>query len=178
MKTKYDTSHLLLSLVALGLLITNILLILQNYDLRASLSRSKQFVTEIGYKFSTVPAVNLNGDEASLNFDSDGKRTAVFVFNTNCEYCIQQYPGWKDLINSLDRRQWNVIGVTSETDSSIIAKHLKENDLAELDVRIVSSKAIADARLGFTPMTILVDSQGLVGKVWAGLWTKGFNLDD
>lgn len=171
-----DRSGLYLVLVTLILLISNALLIYQNLQLRSSLESAKRLVTDVGYRFSQIPATNLDGEQSPMVFGQDGKRTILFVFNTNCEYCVQQYAGWKKLLSSIDRNQWKVYAVTSQTDVELIREHLSENGLMDVDVRVVPAEEVAKARIGFTPMTIETDADGVATKVYPGLWTKDFEF--
>lgn len=173
---KRDLSQLILIAVATALLVTNGLLIYQNIELRSTIARSKRFVTDVGYKFAEVPSSSVSGENAPITFGADGKETVLLVFNTNCEYCLQQYPYWKQLVGSLDRNKWNIIAVTTQSDSNLIRTHLEENELAGIDVRLLSTEEIVKARLAYTPMTVLVDSGGVVRNVWPGLWAEAFSL--
>lgn len=173
---KRDMSQWVLIAVATALLATNGFLIYQNIGLRSTVARSKRFVTDVGYKFADVPSTSVSGENAPITFGADGKSTLLLVFNTNCEYCLQQYPSWRGLVGSLDRNKWNIIAVTTQSDSNLIKTHLDENELTGIDVRVVSAEEISKARMAYTPMTVSVDSDGVVRNVWPGLWAKGFSL--
>jgi hypothetical protein len=174
---KGDLSQWILIPVAVALLITNGFLIYQNIELRRAISQSKRFVTDVGYKFAEVPSTSLIGESVPITFGSDGKKTLLLVFNTNCQYCRQQYPYWRELVGSLDKSKWNIIAITTQSDAKLISSHLEENKLNGIDVRIVSTEKISEARMGYTPMTVSVDSSGVVRNVWAGLWVEGFTLN-
>jgi hypothetical protein len=178
MVLKRDLSQWILVIVAAALLVTNGLLIFQNNGLRTALEQSKKFVTDVGYRFADLPGTTLDGTDAPIKFSVSGKNTLLLVLDTNCEYCLQQYPYWKALIGKLDEERWQVVAVTVQRDASLISKHLEENNLSGIDVRIVQFDAIQKARLGYTPMTIAVTSDGVVKNVWPGLWAKGFNLEN
>jgi peroxiredoxin len=42
----------------------------------------------------------------------------------------------------------------------------------------MSKEDMRRARMLFTPMTLIVDTNGDVKKVWPGLWKKGFDLSE
>ena len=173
---KRDLSQWISTAVTVALLLTNGFLMYQNIELREAVSRSKKFVTDIGYKFADLPSTSLSGENVPITFGADGKNTLLLVFNTNCEYCQQQYPYWRELVRSIDRNKWKIIAVTTQSDPNLIGTHLEENELTGMDVRIVSTEEISKARMAYTPMTISIDSGGVVHNVWPGLWAKDFGL--
>lgn len=174
MKLQDKLSQILLILVGVALFATNGMLLYQNFQLRRALETSKQFVTEKGYKFSSLPGVSLNGISAPLVLEGQDKQTLFLVFSSKCEYCLQQYPHWKSLLARMDRSRWNIIGVTADSDAALINEHLEENGLSGLPVHMIASEEMRRARLGFTPMTVAVDVTGEVIDVWAGLTSTGF----
>ncbi len=49
-----------------------------------------------------------------------------------------------------------------------LSQHLKDNEIE--NVRIIPQETASNARMIFTPMTIIVNEQGKVENVWSGLW--------
>lgn len=178
MKAKKDISKLALLFVTGGLIISNGILLYQNFQLRKTVDRAKRLVTDVGFRFSDVQATTINGEAKSISFGHDGKQTVLLTFNTNCVYCVQQYPTWKRLASSLNLERWNLIAITSQTDVDLIRKHLEENGLEDFDVRLVTQDDIGKARMGYTPMTVVVDSAGVVRRVFPGLWTEEFGIGE
>lgn len=168
-------SQIALIFVTIMLAAVNILLGLQNYQLRTSLNNSKQFVTEEGYRFTKLKIRHGNGIE---NIDlADGRlKTVLLVFNTGCQYCYQQYPYWKTLTRDLDPHVWRVIAVSSEGDYETVKAHFEQNGIDNLKVGLIDMKEMHRHRLLFTPMTLVLDSNGTVKKVWTGLRTGEFGL--
>lgn len=171
-------NRFVLPIVIVLLLTSNGFLIYQNLNLRTSLDQAKRFVPDAGYQFDTISATTLDGDDAPIVFTQDGKSTILLIFNTNCQYCLQQYPYWRELVTSVNRNEWNIIAISSERDTDIIGKHLEEHGLSNIDVRVVQSSEISKGRLGYTPMTLTVDSTGILQQVFAGLWTKDFGVSE
>lgn len=144
-------------------------------ELKQTVERSKQFVTEEGYNFSDLTIKTFDGQEEVVNL-SDGKlKTLLLIFNTTCDYCVKQYPSWKEAIPNLDN-DWRVLALTPEQDHETIKNHLHTHSLRNIKVGSVSQDDMRKARLGFTPMTLALGSNGEVKKVWPGLWKKGFEL--
>lgn len=170
-----DWSQILLIFVTIVLLATNVFLIIQNFQLKKTVEQSKLFITEEGYNFTDLKFKGLDGNEETINL-SDGKhKTLLLVFNTSCQYCVQQYPYWKGLIENLDPAFWRILAVTSEENYDKIKMHLEEHKLNSIKVISISREEMQKSRMGYTPMTLVVDTDGEVKKVWAGL-QKNINL--
>lgn len=99
------------------------------------------------------------------------------MFNTNCKYCLQQYPYWRKLLQYSRDNNINVLALTSESDSAKIKSHVENEGLSEFDVKMIAVDDMRSSRLAYTPMTVFINSEGVVKKVWAGLWTNGFILE-
>lgn len=171
-----DRTQLVLVVVGIILLVLNIFLIVQNSRLKTSLEQSKQSVTEEGYTFSSLKLKQLDGLEEDVNLADGQHTTLLLVFNTGCEYCLQQYPNWNQLTGSLDQSRWRVLAISSESDLDKIKNHLTEHKVINVKAGSVSPKYMVDTRMLFTPMTLVIDPAGNVKKVWAGLWKKDFEI--
>lgn len=173
-----DRVQVVLAAVVLLLLATNIFLIVRNLQLQRTIEQSKLFIVDEGYKFSDLKINRLDGREEVFSFSERKLKTLLFVFNTSCRYCVQQYPYWRELVAKLDNSQWRVVAVTSEENLDKIKEHVAEYKLQNVIVGSMSQADIRQSRLMYTPMTLVVDVDGGVKKVWPGLWTKPFDLPD
>jgi len=173
-----DHSQIVLVVVGVILLGINIFLIVENVRLKAEVEQSKLMVTEEGYKFSELKMRGLDGSEETIDF-SDGKyKTILLVFNTTCKYCLQEYPYWKELAENVDPNRWRIVAVTSEDNMNKIKNHVEEYKLDNIKVASVAQTDLRGARMLFTPMTLVIGTDGEVKKVWPGLWKKGFELPE
>lgn len=75
----------------------------------------------------------------------------------------------------IDNSRWRVLAVTSENDFDKIKKHLDDYKIP-FDVGIIPYTQMQKSRLMYTPMTLVIGTDGEVKKVWPGLWKRGFNL--
>lgn len=171
-----DRSQIVLVVVSIILLASNIFLIHQNVQLKRAVEQSKLFVTEAGYKFSELKVRGMDGSEENIDFLDSKFQTLLLIFNTSCDYCVQQYPYWKELVGNIDYGRWRVIAITSENDYDKIKKHLEEHKLSNIKTVTMPLEDMRKARLLYTPMTVAVYTDGEVKKVWAGLWKKKFEL--
>ena len=91
---------------------------------------------------------------------------------------MQQYPSWKELAGNIDYSHWRILAVTSEDNYDKIRNHIEEHKLSNIKVGSMSKEDMRQARMLFTPMTLILDTNGDVKKVWPGLWKKGFDLPE
>jgi len=133
-----DWSQILLIFVVVVLLATNIFLIIQNIQLKKAVEQSKLFVTDEGYNFTELKFKGLDGNEETVDL-SDGKhKTLLLVFNTSCDYCVQQYPYWKELIGNLDPTLWRVMAVTFELTAIVSAEETGRTNFNANDLFMIS----------------------------------------
>lgn len=171
-------SHITLVVITVVLLTLNIFLINQNNQLKQAVQRSKLLITDEGYKFSGLKIKGWDGNEENIDFSDSSPKTLLLVFNTSCEYCVQEYSHWKELVGNLDKDHWRVFAVTSEDDLDKIKKHAEEHKIDNVKFGSISGEDMGRARMRYTPMTLAVSETGEVEKVWPGLWTKNFELPD
>lgn len=171
-----DWGQIALIIVAVVLLAMNVFLIVQNSQLKNSLESSKQFITDVGYRFSELSFRALDGSEEKIDLANGESKTLLLVLNSSCQYCKQQYPHWKELMRNIDSRNWRVLAISSEDDLEKLRANLESMDLENIRVGTVAAAEMRKARMLYTPMTIAVDAHGEVKKVWSGLWIKGFDL--
>jgi len=175
MRKVKDSSHILLILVSIVLLAANVFLIVQNFQLKKTVEQSKLFTTEEGYKFTDLKFKGLDGSEETINLSDGRHKTLFLVFNTSCQYCVQQYPYWKAITENLDSTTWRILAITSEENYDKIKAHLEEHKLDTVKVACIRREEMQKSRMMYTPMTLVVDIDGEVKKVWAGL-QKNINL--
>lgn len=176
MRITKDRSQVVLVGVSIILLASNIFLIVQNTELKNAVEQSRLLITEEGYSFSDLNIKGLDGSDETINLADGELKTLLFIFSPACNYCVQQYPSWKELYGNLDRNRWRVLAITSDDNYDKIKDHLKEYALNNIKVGIASNTEMRKARMIFTPMTLVVNTDGKVQKVWPGLWKKGFDL--
>ena len=121
-----DRSQIVLVVVGIILLASNIFLILKNFQLQKRVEESKLFVTEEGYRFSNFKFNGLDGHQEIVNFSDQRLKTLLLVFSPSCNYCVQQYPSWKELAGNIDYSHWRVLAVTSEDNYDKIRTHIEE----------------------------------------------------
>lgn len=162
-----DKSRFLLLFFSISLLITNILLIVQNFQLRKQIDNVKNGFIEAGQKLENFQEKDLDG----LNSTNIQEKKRVYLFfKTTCGFCEKQMPFWKSLVKKIDYKDYEIIAVTTETDLNAIKNYLKKHEIQEWKVSTISTEDAQKAKLSVTPITFVVDQNRKVEKVWVGLW--------
>lgn len=157
--------------VTIALVGVNVFLLADNISLRQKIAKAPVYVTEVGYKFDPLILTDLEGRDVEFRFDNAPSNTLLLYFSPSCEYCVQQYPFWKELLQRINREKWRVVPVTREIDAGKIRSHLSLNKLQDFQAHMISGAVATKYRLGYTPMAVAIDNKGRVDRVWTGLWS-------
>lgn len=157
------------------LLVTNVVLIIQNRKLESALGNSRQAIIEVGYRFTEMEVGRLDGSTEIVDFASGQNRTVIFVFHPSCQYCVQQYRFWLEATNSAPS-DLQFIAISSESNIEHLREHVANHGLDGIRIAVASAAELRKSRMSFTPLTVLVDRDGKVENVWPGLWTTGFDF--
>lgn len=170
MKQIKDKSQVILFVVTALLLITNISLIYQNLNLRSQLSGSRPLQVAVGDRLNEFQTKNLNGIETKINYSEDDKKRILLFFKTTCGYCQKQMTYWKELVSGANGQNYKVTAITTETDVQAIEDYKQKYKIQDWEVLIINPEEAQTAKLLATPITIIADNEGIVEKVWTGLW--------
>jgi hypothetical protein len=111
-----------------------------------------------------VPAV---GNKISLSGIEFSKKnsTLILALSTTCKYCSQNAPFYQKLLKEARKKhELDVIAIFPQKDVEG-RKYLKDMNVP---VDKIVQTSLSDINIGITPTMILVDSEGVVSKVWPG----------
>lgn len=160
--------------ISIPLLLLNILLLRQNSDLRSQLESFHPARLKAGDKVSGFIAKNLNGETISFNYLENNNKRILMYFAPTCQYCKQQFPKWREVINHSKENHLDAFGIVHEGENSQeIKKYLDDFNLgmsseSPLQVLFVSDETLKSYKLNRTPTTILVSEDGIVEQSWVG----------
>ncbi|MCI0540050.1 MAG: hypothetical protein L0Z50_33000 [Verrucomicrobiales bacterium] len=98
-------------------------------------------------------------------------RTFLFVFSQTCGICDDNWPNWVEIIMHSDRSRTRFLGVNLVQP---LESSYAQNRFQGFTEVITVDRAIArEYRFGFTPQTILLNSDGTIERVWTGLLDRG-----
>jgi peroxiredoxin len=163
-------SHGLLLLLIVGLCVANGLLIKQNRSLKATIANQQPEFLKPGQPVPAFSANTLSGQRQAVNF-ADHPKTVFLVFASQCPACERSLPYWKEIKDASDRHQYQVYGI--DLDSGANTKNLLTAN--GLNIEIFGNPTAEFKKLyklNLTPLTIVIDNQRKVERIWAGAFNE------
>lgn len=99
------------------------------------------------------------------------KKKLFFVFTTWCGACVQNVSEWNKLAKQLGNNELMILGISP--DSLYKIREFKSKVKPDFPIMSVAGDTLfmKKYKLFNIPQTLLIDSEGLVVKVWPGLLT-------
>lgn len=155
------------------LVMTNLLLLRQNVQLRGRFSEDYSQLDMLQPGDQAVPfrAALLEGGQIQVDFSSGNQRWVFLYFSPRCKYSYEQFPYWRSLIEHGEASNLKVVGLVSEhEDAQQVKRFLRSIGAAQLTVARIPDRVHRQYKLLVTPLTLTLDSQGKVEKSWIGKW--------
>ncbi|HKR14834.1 MAG TPA: TlpA disulfide reductase family protein [Pyrinomonadaceae bacterium] len=169
-------------MLILALVVINVLLLVQNLSLRRQLSSAGRLdasanALKPGELVTSITGKDLNGQPYQVEYVNGGRKQLLMFFSPSCQYCVQQAPGWRDVLNQIDSNRFNVVGIVGDReDKQEVTQHADGlgyfKTKVALPVVAVNSETLARYKLTATPTTLLIDSSGKVEHAWVGKWDE------
>ena len=166
----------------IALSVFNLLLIIQNLNLRKQLSgagtvNASANALRPGDTVTSITGTDLNGRPSQVQYGKDGKRQLLLFFSPSCLYCVKQGPIWRDVLNRIDTSRFNVVGIVGDNeDKKEVTTHAEGlgyfSTRFALPVVAINNETLARYKLTATPTTLLIDNTGRVERVWVGKWDE------
>ncbi len=180
LRAKGLMAALLVMLVALAS--ANALLIRQNLQLRGALERYNPQGARAGARLQPFAAEGLRGDRVNVEYAVGGVKHIFIYFTPTCPYCRGQFAYWREMLERVDRKRFEVIGLVSASeDKEKLEEYLRAvgcgaDSHTPLRVALTPDAVRQSYQLSLTPITLLVRDDGTVEKAWNGRW-DGAALD-
>ena len=153
------------------LAIINALLIKQNLQMRAQLEKLRPQVLRVGDRVQPFSAQGLRGDIIVVNYTGKEVNRILLYFSPSCPYCLEQFAHWKEILDRINRNNFQVIGLVSESeDRAKVDEYLRSVGCESMRVAFIPDGVLNSYNLSMTPMTIVIANDGRVEKVWTGKW--------
>ena len=170
-----------LSYVALGLAcILVVVLALQN---RAVTHRSRELLVRAvsphpGVYVPSVALVTLDGKHVTIGEAQQGGGQILFVFTTTCRFCRASLPAWQSIARQVrsSEKNFEVYGVSLDSVDAT-KDYVASHGLAFPTVRFPPGRLPTLYRAQNVPLTMIVDSQGLVTYARLGVLTSQSAVD-
>jgi peroxiredoxin len=140
----------------------------ENRELRLALRVPREPLKVLNPKEKVPPLVGIDqkGEEIKVEYPSS-KKTVLFWFSTDCSSCEDNLEFWRQIYQKYNSGMLRFFGVTtSERDKT--EEFVKKSQL-EFPVLILSDFSLLEKyRVEVIPQTMLIDTNGVVQKVWPG----------
>ncbi|MFH0931823.1 MAG: TlpA disulfide reductase family protein [Candidatus Zixiibacteriota bacterium] len=166
LKTQIWSIVLIVIIMVMGVEI--FLLVQENRKLREALSRPRGPFKVLGPadKVPSLIGVNLKGEEFKVEYPSSAK-TVLLWFSPACPSCEENLAFWKEIYQRHNSEKLRFVGVT-QAEKSKVEEFIKRFQL-EFPVLMVSDLSLVDQyKVEVIPQTMLIDTNGVVQKVWPG----------
>ncbi len=154
----------------------NLLLIRQNYQLRAALSKYEPEAVRVGESLPPFSATGLDGKLLRVDYNGEGRRRVFLFFTPSCPHCRAQFPYWREVLAKVDGSRFEVWGLASDSeDKNKVEEYLRlvgcgTDSPTPLNVAFVSGDILRSYKLTSTPTTLVVANDGKVERSWLGRW--------
>lgn len=119
---------------------------------------------------STVPAIDARDaykNTAKLTYESDGPPTVLYVFSPSCIWCSRNLDSVKTLAKSLKgTHRFATISLSEDK----LQEYIAEKDFQFPVYAGLTPKTLMAYKLGGTPQTMVLSSDGRVQKNWMGAY--------
>jgi len=157
-------------LLIAGLCVVNGLLIKQNRSLKAAIANQQPEFLTPGQQVPSFTANTLSGKRHVVNF-ADHPKTVFLVFASQCPACERSLPYWRAIKDASDRLQYQIYGIA--LDNRANTKDLLTSNGLNVEVFGSPSAEFKQLyKLNLTPLTIVIDNQHKVERIWAGAFNE------
>lgn len=172
---KVSWFKLIVTLVFVGILCQNIVLLWQTRELRNRLELTVNKEFEPGEVLPDFAGIDFNKQYVKIGFNESRKKFLLITFSTGCPACYANLPNWLALSGKLDRNQWQVVWLSRDpfdmTKAYCAEKNISDQVLSEFPLRTYNLLGLRGV-----PQTAVTDSHGTIEKVWVGqLDDKGWS---
>jgi peroxiredoxin len=174
-KTQIWSIILIVLVVVMGIEI--LYLVNENRKLKNALKRPRGPIKILNpeEKVPSLLGINLMGEELKVEYSSS-QRTILFWFSSACPSCEHNLNFWKDIFQKHNSKELRFFGVT-HTGEEKTEEFVKKFQL-EFPVIIVADFSLLDQyKVEVIPQTMLIDSSGVVQKVWPGPLSENYKKE-
>lgn len=151
------------------LLIVNVIVLKQNWDLKAFIKERSRRPPDlhIGAVLPPLTGTDTNDEEITISYGQGQPKTILLSFAPNCDGCDANMPNWQALLGGVDRTSFRVFAVALLPEG--VEEYAKKHNLTSIPViNNVARESRIAYNLRITPQTILIDPEGRVEKIWTG----------
>jgi len=168
LKSQLWSIILIVLVLAMGVEI--LLLVQENRELRLALK-----VLNPKEKVPPLTGIDQKGNEVKVEYPSS-KKTVLFWFSAECPSCEYDLEFWKQIYQKHNSGMLRFFGVTS-SEKDKTEEFVKKFQL-EFPVLVLSDFSLLEKyRVEVIPQTMLIDTNGVVQKVWPGSLSENYKKE-
>jgi peroxiredoxin len=133
-------------------------------------ARSARIADHLLLPGSTVPTITANrlgGHEERISFQDSNQPTVLYVFTPPCSWCARNLDNLETLV-AKERSQYRFIGLSLGKEG--LSEYVAAHGLTIPIYTDLSAETQKAYKLGGTPQTIVISSEGRVLQDWAGAY--------
>lgn len=160
-------------LLCLGLSLTlNVLLARRTGEQRRLIDRIR--IENQPLQNQAVPPLvgtDVAGQPVSLTYSDTSQPTVLYVFSPGCGWCAKNHENTVALMEQL-QTNFRIVGVALSSEG--LEDYLRRNPMNCPIVTNIDSQLVDTYRLGVTPQTIVVSTDGVVQRNWRGAYKDDY----
>ncbi len=157
---------------------SNALLIRQNLQMRRALDKFKPDSLQAGDAVPPFVTQDLQGNTVNINYTGEERKRVFLFFTPSCPYCREQFAYWRELLQRVDNRRFEVLGLAADAENKEkLEEYLRSvgcpTDVPDaLRVVLAPNGVRRNYKLSATPITLVVANDGRIEQVWDGRWDE------
>jgi peroxiredoxin len=175
LKTQLWSIILIVLVLVMGVEI--LLLVQENRELRVALKAPGGSLKILNPKEKVPPlsGIDQKGEKVKVEYPSS-KKTVLFWFSVECPSCEYNLEFWKQIYHKHSSGMLRFFGVTSSEEDKT-EEFIKKFQL-EFPVLVLSDFSLLEKyRVEVIPQTMLIDTNGVVQKVWPGSLSENYKKE-
>jgi hypothetical protein len=159
--------NVLLLLIAGGLGVANLFLKAKLKEARTEYQQIQAASSPAsGTTLKWIAGNDLNGRPLKLELVASDKKTLILVVARNCRYCEENWPFWRDVVNS---KRAHVVFCDVGDDLDLEYFQQRGTQVPPSGVIRIAPQLAWLNKISATPTTLLLDREGRVEAVWVGV---------
>lgn len=172
LSSQFNVLNIVTIILGLFLVFANFKLLEANRALRGELQAAqRKQALEPGSVVPPLRGVDSDGELVQYGFDTEPRSTLLFILSPKCGVCDKNWGNWQEIITSVPEGKYRLLFANLDIEP-LPKAYIKLHGFSEYGViDQIDPQSKIDYQTGYTPQTILIDSEGRVQQVWTGILT-------
>ncbi len=158
-------SGILLLLISVSL---NVVLARRLWSFTHSQSiKAAERLLKVGTTVPPIAAKRLDGEPGVISYQGTEQSTVLYIFTPPCSWCARNMDNLKTLLDK-ERGHYRFVGLSLSEQT--LREYVAKNDLKLPVYSGLSSETLKAYKLGSTPQTIIISTDGRVVQNWMGAY--------